>query len=323
MTQVFYSISAMQEAIGPNEKIVATMGFFDGVHLGHRSLITATKDMASRLGAKSMIITLDQHPIAVLFPERPHPLLLSSQKRKTQLLLATQPDYILVLPFSIEMSQLTSTEFISPIMEKGLVGMMLGYDNRFGKRTEGETLEMFDDNLRALGLEVNRISEFRVGDALVSSSAIRTCLTERNFAKLEALLGRPYSFLGIVREGRQIGRTINYPTANIEPYDRHLTMPPVGIYVAEVRVRDRVYPAMAYYGNSPTVSGGSEPCRLEAFLFGYSGNLYHEEVEVALRSYLREDIKFDSLDDLAIQLKKDEEATIAYYSTHKTTLKVP
>lgn len=323
MTKVFYSISEMQEGIAPSERLVATMGFFDGVHLGHRALIRATKEMATQRDAKSMVITLDQHPMSVLFPERPHPLLLSSLKRKVQLLRATHPDYILVLPFSKEMSQLTSSEFITPILSQGLIGMMLGYDNRFGKRKEGETLEMFDNQLRALGLEVNRITRFEVKDTLVSSSAIRTCLMEHDLERLETLLGRPYSFLGIVREGRQIGRTINYPTANIEPYDPHIAMPPVGIYVAEVRVHDRVYPAMAYYGSCPTVSDGDESYRLEAFLFGFSGDLYHEEVEIALRSYLRDDIKFEHLDELAAQLKKDEAATIAYYNTHSTTLKDP
>lgn len=323
MSQVFYSISSMQENIAKKERVVATMGFFDGVHLGHRALLEETRKMAKQMSAKSMVVTLDQHPMRVLFPDRPHPLLLSSLKRKVQLIAESDIDYILVLPFTQELAKLSSEEFLRPLIECGLVGMMLGYDNRFGRRMEGETLEIFDERLRGLGLEINRITEFKINGALVSSSAIRHCLKSHDIEGLEALLGRTYSFLGIVKQGRQIGRTINYPTANIEPYDADLAMPPVGIYVAEVRVQESVYPAMAYYGSSPTVTGGNQAYRLEAYLFGYAGNLYQEEVEIAFRTYLRDDVQFKGLDALSTQLKKDEEATIAYYASHKMTLQDP
>lgn len=320
MSQVFYGISAMQETLKRGEKIIGTMGFFDGVHLGHRTLIQETKNMAHERGAKSMVITLDQHPIGVLCPEYPHPRLLTSLRSKVKLLEKSSLDYILVLPFSSEISQQTSIEFLHPLIDLGLVGTVLGYDNRFGKRNERETLQMFDENLKSMGLEVRRIEKFEIGGTLVSSSAIRACLAAHDLQKLESLLGRPYSFLGIVRHGRQIGRTINYPTANIEPYDSDLAMPPVGIYVAEVRVSDKVYPSMAYYGSSPTITGGDQDYRLEAYLFGYTGDLYHKEVEVAFRAYLRDDMRFDSLAELAAQLRQDEAATLAYYSTHGMTL---
>lgn len=175
-TRIFYDIESMRQGIGSDEKVVATMGFFDGVHLGHRALIDATKEMAIRHGAKSMIITLDSHPIRILYPDRPHPPLLSSLRRRVQLLTDAHPDYILVLPFSTEMARLSAADFLQPMIEKGLMGMMLGYDNRFGRRIEGETLEMFDSGLQSLGLQVERVTEVKSGDHIISSSAVRACL---------------------------------------------------------------------------------------------------------------------------------------------------
>lgn len=303
------------------KKLVATLGLFDGVHLGHQLLARATCKMARELGAESLVVTMGEHPMTVLRPDEPLPRTLLSLDQKRTQLERLGIDHLLVLPFTLELSQLSAEEFVRPLMGAGVVGMMLGYDNRFGRRVEGERRESFDARLEALGLEIRRVEPLEIDGDTVSSSRIRALIAEADFAAAERLLGRPYSIIGKVQEGRQIGRTIGYPTANIVPYDDKVTLPEVGVYISEVRKGTEVYPSMSYYGSTPTITpNGQVIYRIEAYLFGFDGDLYHEELEIAFRHFLRPDQKFDGLEALQAQLKRDATATQDFFRTHPLAL---
>lgn len=320
-TKIYYSIKEFQQRSNPRP-IVATLGLFDGVHLGHQHLINQAKLMADEFHAESLVVTLDKHPITVLRPDEQPPLKLAPLEDKLKYISQLGVDHILVLPFTIELSQLLPIPFISPIVESGLVGMMLGYDNRFGKKIVGETIESFDRDLRELGLEIRRVTTFEAGGIPVSSSRIRFCLAQKNFIQVEELLGRAFSIKGKVTGGQQIGRTIEFPTANIIPYDEHVILPEVGVYVSEVLIDGELYTGMSYYGPRPTITNeGVVHNRIEVYVFDFNGNLYDKELVVSFRHFIREDIRFDTLEQLKHQLEEDERVSREFFKTHSILLK--
>ena len=198
--------------------------------------------------------------------------------------------------------------------------MVLGYDNRFGKNGNSLSIDEFDRLLSSLGLNVRRIPRLSSAGVPVSSSLIREKVRLGDFETVETLLGRPFSLIGEVDSGRQIGRTIAYPTANIVPIEPDIVLPDDGVFVSEVRVDDQVYPAMSYYGSSPTVAGWDASKRIEAYLFGYHGDLYGKQAEIAYRHRLRDDRAFASLGELKAQLMRDETETRAFFHTHPLRL---
>lgn len=313
---IYYSIKEFQERTNPRN-IVATLGLFDGVHLGHQHLIKQTMMMAEELHAESLIITLDKHPITVLRPDEQPPLKLAPLEEKLRYISQLGVHHILVLPFTLELSRLLPIPFISPIVESGLIGMMLGYDNRFGRKMVGETIESFDNDLKELGLEIRRVSTFELGGIPVSSSRIRFCLAQKNFTQLEELLGRAFSITGKVVGGLQIGRKINFPTANVLPNDEHVILPEIGVYVSEILIDGELYTGMSYYGPRPTIiSGEVIHNRIEVYVFDFNGNLYDKELTVSFRHFIREDIKFDDLEQLKRQLEEDERVSREFFSNH-------
>lgn len=324
MTSVYHTLAELQtELSGKGGAYIATLGLFDGVHIGHQYLIEQCISRARAEGKESLVITLDRHPLSVLFPDRPLPHTLASLSQKVKWIEQIGPDHLLVLPFTPELAHLSASAFIAPFIDLGLRGLVLGYDNRFGS-CDGrhDSLSDFDQALTHLGLEVHRVTPFLHRGEVVSSSRIRQAIQELHFEVAEELLGRPYTLVGSVQGGRQIGRTIGFPTANVVPYDSQVTLPQVGVYIAEVAHRGQLYPSMAYYGSTPTISDGGQPLyRVEAYLFGFEGELYGEELEVGFRHFLRPDQKFESLQHLHHQLQADADATLHYFQTHSFTLR--
>lgn len=302
---------------------IATIGFFDGVHMGHRALIRALKKEAEDKGIPSVVLALDRTWAEAVGDTglRKNTLLCSLRKKIN--LLAEQPgDIVFLVPFTKELALQDMDSFILPLIAIGLRGMVLGYDSRFGRREHDLETGDFDERLRALadGLIVKRISPVIIDGAPVSSSRIRECVLNGDFPRAEELLGRTFSLIGEVESGRQIGRKINYPTANIVPIEKGIILPRSGVFVSEVRVEDQVYPSMSYYGTSPTITGENGPMRIEAFLFGFNDNLYGRQAEIAFRSRLRDDRVFASLEELRLQLSKDEEATQDFFRQHRMLL---
>ncbi|MDO4790523.1 MAG: riboflavin biosynthesis protein RibF [Porphyromonas sp.] len=310
-TIITYSIEELSKCLN-GAKSVATVGFFDGVHLGHQDLLQRLCSEARKIEAKSIIITFPEHPLTVVGgPSRKTPLLLCDKEDKEQLLARQGADFILMLTFTPELAATTGKDFAQMLHDElNTVALVMGYDNHFGSKrfkTEEETQAYVE----SWAIPVFRHSALYKDDIKVSSSVIRSAIKDGEFSKAWRLLGRPYSIKGTVLHGSKIGRRIKYPTANIEVDAEHQLVPAQGIFVSEVIVGDKRYGGMSYYGQRPTL-GHDEKARMEVFLFDFSGDLYGKEVEILFYHYLRADIKFYSLDALAEQLKKDETDSRAF-----------
>ena len=286
--------------------MIATIGFFDGVHIGHCHLINMLKKVARERGVESCVITFDRHPRQVVQPEW-CPEMLTSLEEKTQLLKATGIDRCEVLHFDREMANQSAHDFmLHTLKEKlGVSILVTGYDNRFGhNRSEG-----FEDYVRygnEIGIEVIKGEELTDGSNNVSSSSIRRMLKEGRIEDATRCLGREYQLTGTVVGGEHIGRTIGFPTANIRPDDSSKLIPANGVYAVDVWSqagdinRER---AMLNIGTRPTFNGTATT--IEVHIPHFAGNLYGSTLSIAFLRKIREERKFDSPEALVEQLNKD------------------
>lgn len=285
---------------------VATIGFFDGVHRGHQFLIEEVKELAFSRQFNSLLLTFPEHPRRVIHDEY-QPMLLTTLDEKLVQLSKTDVDYCALLPFSREIAQLTACEFMEKILYTRfhVRVLVIGYDHRFGhNRDEG-----FDDYVhygREIGMEVVQARECRVGGLKISSSVVRTYLLKGDVEQAAFCLGRPYQISGMVVEGHRVGRTIGFPTANMFPENEQKLIPVSGVYAVRVKVRECIFAGMLNIGVRPTFNNGSEKT-IEVHLLNFEGDLYGTSIEVFFIKYLRGEQKFDSAEDLMIQLQKDRE----------------
>lgn len=284
------------------QPLALTIGFFDGVHLGHRYLVSELSDCAKKRGLATAVLTFRTHPRQVLHSDY-IPSLLTTTDEKIVLLKETGVDYVVLTEFTQELSMLSAQEFMRLLHDKLNVRcLMIGYDHRFG-HNRSEKFEDYVEFGKEIGIEVIQSSPLVIGGLNVSSSAVRKTISEGDVAKAARLLGREYSLTGTVVKGFQVGRTIGYPTANIA-YDDCRLLPKDGVYAARVTVDSHVYDAMLYIGSRPTVNTGK--ISVEAYLFDFSDDIYNKEVNVNFVERIRESIKFDSIEELKKQLEKDE-----------------
>lgn len=287
-------------------ELVATIGFFDGVHRGHRFLIDRVIEEAQRSGMSSAVITFDRHPREVLQTDY-QPDLLSTLDEKLLLLSKTHVDNTVVLHFDASLAALTAHDFMRDVLQRQLKvrKLIIGYDNRFGhNRSEG-----FDDYVRygkELGIEVIRADAFLPDDVRVSSSVIRTCLREGRVEDANRLLGYDYTIESRIVSGYQNGRKMGFPTANLDVTRCQQLLPASGVYAVLVRLKDSVgwKRGMMNIGHRPTFNGTTTS--MEVNLFNFSGDLYGQELLVSFISKIRDEHKFDSIDALAEQLQHDK-----------------
>lgn len=287
-------------------ELVATIGFFDGVHRGHRFLIDRVIEEAQRSGMSSAVITFDRHPREVLQTDY-QPDLLSTLDEKLLLLSKTHVDNTVVLHFDASLAALTAHDFMRDVLQGQLKvrKLIIGYDNRFGhNRSEG-----FDDYVRygkELGIEVIRADAFLPDDVRVSSSVIRTCLREGRVEEANRLLGYDYTIESRIVSGYQNGRKMGFPTANLDVTRCQQLLPASGVYAVLVRLKDSVgwKRGMMNIGHRPTFNGTTTS--MEVNLFNFSGDLYGQELLVSFISKIRDEHKFDSIDALAEQLQHDK-----------------
>ena len=285
---------------------VATIGFFDGVHKGHQFLLDHLVKAAKADGMESTVITFDEHPRKVLNQDY-QPEMLSCLEEKLQLLGKKQVDNCALLHFDRDMAQLSAYKFMEKVLRNRLNvrKLYIGYDNKFGHNRE----EGFDDYVkygRELGIEVIRNPVYKLHDVNISSTYIRGLLKKGEVNIACEYLGYPYSITGEVIHGFQNGRKLGYPTANISTETRHKLIPANGVYAVEVTIEGiaGVYQGMMDIGTRPTFSGKSRS--LEVNIFDFEKNIYGRQIHVSFIYFIRPDIKFNNIDDLAIQLKKDE-----------------
>ena len=295
-----------QNDIGNINPCVATIGFFDGVHLGHRFLIEHVMKEARSMGLSSIVITFDRHPREVLHQDY-QPELLTTMSSKLQLLESTGVDQVVVLHFDEAMAQLSAKEFMSRVLRNQLNvrKLIIGYDNRFGHNR----VETFDDYVRygkELGMAVAQHSAFEINGIELSSSVVRAFLKDGEVELANRCLGYPYTIVGRVVDGFKEGRRMGYPTANLDISGSGQLVPANGVYAVRVGIGDckETLPAMTGIGVRPTF-GGTERT-LETFIFDFHEDIYGQQLRLSFIKRIREERKFDNVTQLVNQLKEDE-----------------
>ena len=287
---------------------VATIGFFDGVHLGHRHLINQVKMAASLNGWCSSIITFPVHPRQVIQSDY-QPSLLSSPEEKIELLALTGIDNCILLPFTRELSQLTAWEFMQLLYEQYKVRMLvIGYDHRFG-HNRAETFEDYCRYGRELGIHIMQATAYTQEQDKVSSSAIRRALLSGEVSTATKYLGYPYFLQGTIVSGYQVGRKIGFPTANLLVDFSNKLIPSIGVYAVYVYVNGQKYKGMLNIGHRPTLNNGTD-LSIEVHILDFEGDIYHQPMRIEFVDFLRAEAKFQSTEELALQIQKDKEAAL-------------
>ena len=288
----------------PLEPCVATIGFFDGVHLGHRFLIEQVKELAKDQGLRSALITFPVHPRQVMKSDY-RPELLTTPEEKIELLKAQGVDYCIMLDFTVELSQLSALSFMKDILQQryNVSTLIIGYDHRFGhNRSEG-----FEDYVRygqQIGMNVYRAQACMIDDLNISSSLVRTHLLEGKIDLSTRYLGYNYSIEGVVVGGYRVGRTIGFPTANLDLRESNKLIPSDGVYAVRVEVKGCLYAGMLNIGYRPTLHNGSKKS-IEVHILRFDEDIYDEKIRLYFVSRIRSEMKFSGLDELIAQLKRD------------------
>lgn len=294
-----------------HKPIVATIGFFDGVHTGHRYLIEQVKREAISRGLPSAVITFPVHPRKVLQQDY-QPALLCGYDEKVERLATTDVDYCITLDFSIEISKLSAQQFMHDILktELNVDTLIIGYDHRFGYNREDGFAE-YKRYGEEIGINVIEAQELP-GSEHVSSSRIRTLLGEGKVEKAATLLSYNYTISGKIVEGFKVGRTIGFPTANIQVWETYKVIPAFGIYAVHVYVDNCKYGGMLYIGKRPTLHNGDN-ISIEVNLLDFDGDLYNKDLTCEFLEFVRADEKFKDLETLKQHIANDKEAILKIF----------
>ncbi|MDU1905671.1 MAG: riboflavin biosynthesis protein RibF [Dysgonomonas sp.] len=302
------------ENTNPHKPLVATIGFFDGVHTGHQFLIKQLKEIATERDLPSAVITFPVHPRRVLSTEY-QPALLCGYEEKIKRLSETGIDYCVVLDFSKEMSMLSAKEFIQDILKKriGVDTLLIGYDHRFGHNRE-DGFEQYVEYGQEVGMEVIQAKELN-SSLHVSSTRIRRLLGEGDIQKANQLLGYNYTISGKIVEGFKVGRTIGFPTANIEIWEDFKVVPAFGVYAVYVHIENQIYGGMLYIGKRPTLHNGDN-ISLEVNIFNFDEDLYGSSLTCEFIEFVRPDEKFKDLETLKKNIQRDKENVAKILEKH-------
>ncbi|RDC62994.1 bifunctional riboflavin kinase/FAD synthetase [Adhaeribacter pallidiroseus] len=284
---------------------VVTSGTFDGVHRGHQKILQRLIQLAQAINGQSVVITYWPHPRLVLQPEIQNIHLLSTIEERIEQLAAFAVDYLLIIPFTREFANLDSEQFVSEILIKTIrtKKLVIGYDHRFGRNRAG-SFEYLRQHAPELGFEVEEIPRQDIDHVAVSSTKIRTALEAGEIKTATAYLGRYYALVGTVVLGKQLGRTLGYPTANLNITEQHKLIPRQGIYVVQVKIKNQLFGGMLSIGTNPTVGGTNQT--VEVNIFNFSGNLYGQEITLLFLDRIRSEEKFANLDELITQMHQDK-----------------
>ena len=288
-----------------NSKSILTIGTFDGVHLGHQKIITSLVTKAQKQGLHANILTFFPHPRMVLQKES-NLKLIDTLEEKQNLLSELGIDNLIIQPFSKEFSKLTAIEFTRNVLvnELGMSSLMIGYDHRFGKNREATVKDLINYG-KSYNFEVTVIPAQDISSIIVSSTKIRNAIKISDFKKVIQFLGRPFELNGKVIKGNGVGKTLEYPTANIEIKEKYKLIPPKGVYLVKISFGENQFSGMMNIGNRPTISGLDQT--IEIHIFDFDKDIYGKNLKVCFLKKIRNEKKFDSLTSLKSQLKKDEE----------------
>ena len=286
------------------KKYFITVGTFDGVHLGHQKIITHLVKKAKQKNCGTLLLTFDPHPRKVVQPSNA-PMLLQTIEERSEILSKLGLEIIFVQPFTKAFSKLNAEEYVKDILvnQLNVEHLLVGYNHRFGRN---RTANIFD--LKKLGkkykFSVGEIQAHIVNKITVSSTKIRHAINNGNIKYANSLLGHTYKLKGIVMKGRQNGKKIGFPTANVKINEREKILPKNGVYAVKVNYNEMTNLAMMNIGTNPTFSGNY--ISNEVHLINWDGNLYKIEIEIFFIERIRDEKKFNSIQDLSIQLQNDK-----------------
>lgn len=296
-------------------KTILTLGTFDGVHVGHQKIIKKLLKQQEKTPAPTVVLTFFPHPRMVLQQDQTLKLLNTIEER-IELLQNLGIDCLVVHPFDYEFSRLTAEEFVEKVLVQhaNIQNIIIGYDHRFGRnRTANITdLEQFG---KQFGFDVTQISAKEVDEISVSSTKIRNALIEGDIATANTYLGYPYFLTGSVQKGKQLGRSIGFPTANLQLTADYKLVPKNGVYIVQSTLHGKTVYGMMNIGNNPTVDGTQQ--HLEVHFFDWNNDLYQQTIRVELLHKTREEIKFDSVVDLKKQLELDQQEILQWLKEQK------
>lgn len=289
---------------------VVTIGSFDGVHKGHLRVIECLKRVASGLQGETVIISFEPHPREVLYPMEERPGILTTLEEKAKILESYGVDHLVILPFTRSLAELDYKEFVRNILVDriGIKGLVVGYDHRFGKNREGTFVKLKE--LAAMyHFYLEQEEVYEENQINISSTKIRNALQIGDIDRVNEFLGYAYSITGRVVAGDKIGRTMGFPTANIQLKDDRKLLPASGVYAVRVWVDEQEYGGMLNIGVRPTVSC-TGVVRIEVNIFDFHRDIYGKEIRIALVARIRGERKFDGIAELQQQLVVDREEAI-------------
>ncbi|WP_196885791.1 bifunctional riboflavin kinase/FAD synthetase [Aureivirga sp. CE67] len=286
------------------KETVITIGTFDGVHVGHKKIIEQLVQDAKKHNTESLLLTFFPHPRMVLQKDMDIKLI-NTIEEKASLLENLGLDHLIIHPFDKEFSRLTALEFVRNILVNKLhvSKLVIGYDHHFGKNREG-SFEQLKEYSELYDFEIQEIPAQDIDHISVSSTKIRKALEDGDIKRANDYLGYSFMLHGKVVKGEQIGTTIGYPTANIEISEDYKLVPKNGVYIVQTFYKDQLYYGMMNIGKRPTVFGNHRT--IEVHLFDFSENIYGENLKIELLHYLREEKKFEDIEQLKLQLEKDK-----------------
>jgi riboflavin kinase/FMN adenylyltransferase len=295
---------------------VLTIGTFDGVHVGHQQIIEQLNREAEAVGGESVLFTFYPHPRMVLYPENHGLRLIQTQAEKMDKLRRMGLQNMIVHPFTKEFSRLTAVEFVRDYLVNRLKvkKLVIGYDHQFGKNREG-SIDFLKEVAPVYGFSVDEISAQEINEVNISSTKIRNAILEGEMDLAKSYLGEPFELHGKVIQGNALGRSIGFPTANLDIESDIKLIPKLGVYAVNVVLADGTFKeGMMNVGVRPSIANHDD-LSIEVNLFDFEGDLYDQYITVQLLSRFRDEMKFDSIPDLQEQLHHDKETIRAYFNS--------
>ncbi len=289
----------------PSKPVWLTQGTFDGVHVGHQKILKQVVQEAKNNGGESVLLTFYPHPRLVLYPDDNNLKLLNTIEEKVKLVEDLGIEYMIIMPFTKDLSRLKASEFARDILVEQLkiTKLIIGYDHRFGRNREGglDQMKVFGETY---GFEVEEIPAQDINSSIVSSTKIRKSLLKGDVISAKKYLGENYKISGRVEEGMQKGTEIGFPTANIRLNSSFKLIPQNGVYAVWVYVNDKKYGGMLNIGYNPTFI--NKQWSIEVHIFEFSNNIYNQEITLEFVEKTRDEISFNHVTELIEQLNKDE-----------------
>lgn len=295
---------------------VVTIGTFDGLHKGHQVILERLKNLAAKINGETVVFTFYPHPRVVTSPNEDSLRLLTTKDEKTELFRKYGIDHLIIYPFDKAFASLTYTEFVEDILVKkiGTKCLVVGYDHKFGKNREGG-FEYLKKCAEKYNFSIEKMDALTSGEGEnISSTKIRAALQEGDIKTANHYFGHEFTLHGTVVEGKQLGRKMGFPTANIESSDKHKIIPGYGVYAVKVEFDGKTFNGMLNIGTRPTFNKNADNRSIEVNIFDFSADIYGEKLTLCFVDKIRDEKKFPGIESLIEQLKKDRESALKILS---------